>query len=266
VLATQRQQRIMDELERQGAARVSELAASLNVSEMTVRRDLEMLASDGRITKVHGGATLPASRATDEPGFEAKSSRHRREKDAIADAAAELVQPGMAVALTAGTTTWAMAARLGAVESLTVVTNSINVSDVLRRQGRHDQTIVLVGGVRTPSDALVGPIALASLRTLHVDIAFMGVHGMSADAGYTTPNLLEAETNKAFVDAAARVVVVADHSKWGVTGLCTIAPLARAAALVSDAGLPACARTAFEEAGVELMLAHPDRASSRHAI
>jgi len=169
----------------------------------------------------------------------------------------------MAIALTAGTTTWAMAARLGGVESLTVVTNSINVSDVLRRQGRPDQTIVLVGGVRTPSDALVGPIALASLRTLHVDITFMGVHGMSAEAGYTTPNLLEAETNKAFVDAAARVIVVADHSKWGVTGLCTIAPLARASTLVSDAGLPAGARDAFGEIGVELVLADPETASSR---
>ena len=245
----------MDELERRGAARVSELAAKLDVSEMTVRRDLEALAQDGSVVKVHGGATLPVARATDEPGFEAKSGRQRDEKEAIADAAAALVQPGMAIALTAGTTTWAMAARLGGVESLTVVTNSINVSDVLRREGRLDQTIVLVGGVRTPSDALVGPIALASLRTLHVDMTFMGVHGMAADAGYTTPNLLEAETNKAFVEAASRLVVVADHSKWGVKGLCSIAPLARAAVVVSDAALPASARSALGELGVEVVAA-----------
>lgn len=257
MLAHQRQQQIMDELEQRGAARVSQLATSLEVSEMTVRRDLEALAADGKLVKVHGGATLPAARATDEPGFEAKSSRQRREKEAIADAAVRLVQPGMAIALTAGTTTWAMAARLGGVESLTVVTNSINVSDVLRREGRPDQTIVLVGGVRTPSDALVGPIALASLRTLHVDLTFMGVHGMSAEAGYTTPNLLEADTNQAFVDAAARLVVLADHSKWGVTGLCTIAPLARAAVVVSDVGLPGAAREAFADHDVDVVVADP---------
>ncbi len=266
MLAKQRQRRILAELERLGAARVSDLAATLAVSEMTVRRDMEALAREGTLTKVHGGATLPTGKATDEPGFEAKSSRQRREKDAIAAAAAAMVLPGSAIALTAGTTTYAMAAHLGAIESLTVVTNSINVSAALRRHGRADLTIVLVGGVRTPSDALVGHIAVNALRSLHVDITFMGVHGMSAEAGFTTPNLLEAETNKAFVDAAARVVVPADHSKWGVTGLCTIASLDRADVVISDAALPTSAHSAFADHNVELVVATAPKASASRRV
>ncbi len=78
--------------------------------------------------------------------------------------------------------------------ALTVVTNSIPVADVFHRAGRPDQTVVLTGGMRTPSDALVGPVAVAAIRSLHVDMLFLGVHGMSDRAGFTTPNLMEAET------------------------------------------------------------------------
>ena len=106
---------------------------------------------------------------------------------------------------------------------LTVVTNSIQVANVLHRESRPDLTVVLTGGVRTPSDALVGPIALTAIRSLHLDVLFLGVHGVSADAGFTTPNLLEAETDRALVAASERIVVVADHTKWGVRGLSQIA-------------------------------------------
>ena len=135
------------------------------------------------------------------------------------------------------------------------MTNSIQVANVLHREGRTDLTVVLTGGVRTPSDALVGPVAVTTIRSLHVDLLFMGVHGMSLEAGYTTPNLLEAETNQALVQASRRLVVVADHTKWGVRGLSRIAGLADADTIVSDAGLPPEARAAIEEQGVQLVLA-----------
>ena len=83
--------------------------------------------------------------------------------------------------------------------------------------------MILIGGERTPSDALVGPIATAALKQLHLDLLFLGVHGMDADAGFTTPNLLEAETDRAFVAASRKVVVLADHTKWGTQGISTIA-------------------------------------------
>ena len=247
MLATQRQTLILEEIRRRGAARVGELTELLAVSDMTVRRDLDVLAAAGLIDKVHGGATARGRLSSEEPGFEAKSHHQLGEKDAIAQAASELIEPGQAIGLTAGTTTWRLAHHLGAIPDLTVVTNSIQVANVLHREQRPDLTVVLTGGVRTPSDALVGPVAVTTLRALHVDLLFMGVHGMTLDAGFTTPNLLEAETNAAFIATATRFVVVADHTKWSVRGLSRIAKLGQAHVLVSDTDLPGEARTVLAE-------------------
>jgi DeoR/GlpR family transcriptional regulator of sugar metabolism len=185
---------------------------------------------------MHGGAAAVAGSALFEPGFGAKSRLMRREKEAIAEAAAALVEPGTAVGLSAGTTTYALARRLADVPDLTVVTNSVPVAEVLHARGRPDQTVILSGGVRTPSDALVGPLAVAAIRSLHVDMVFMGVHGMYP-RGFTTPNILEAETNRALIDAGRRLIVMADHSKWGVIGISAIARLDEADTLISDDGL-----------------------------
>jgi DeoR/GlpR family transcriptional regulator of sugar metabolism len=246
-LARQRHEVIVAEVRRRGAVRVSELATLLGVSDMTVRRDLEVLDDAGLVDKVHGGATLRDERTSDEPGFEAKSLRNTREKHAIALAAASLVRPGQAIGITAGTTTWQMAYHIVDIANLTVVTNSVRVADVLHQSRRDDRTVVLTGGVRTPSDALVGPVSVGALRSLHLDSVFMGVHGMSERAGFTTPNLMEAETNRAFVEATEHLVVLADHTKWGVTGLSSMAPLHRAAVLITDGGLPAPANAMLEE-------------------
>ncbi len=237
MFARQRQDLILALILRTGAARVSDLTVALGVSDMTVRRDLEVLVRQGLVDKVHGGATAPGSRSTDEPGFEVKSNRQVPEKADIARAAAVLVTPGSAVGLTAGTTTYAVAAALVTIPDLTVVTNSPRIADALDRHRRTNLTVVLTGGVRTPSDALVGPIAVSTLSSLHIDLLFMGVHGMDERGGFTTPNLLEAETNRAFIEAARRLVVVADHTKWGLQGLCTTVALDRADIVISDPGL-----------------------------
>ena len=254
MLAGERQLLILEQVRLRGAVRVAELTELLDVSDMTVRRDLDVLAASGLVDKVHGGATVPGRLSADEPGFEVKSHRQLDEKEAIAQAAADLVEPGQAVGLTAGTTTWRLAHHLRGIPDLTVVTNSIQAANVLHRERRPDLTVILTGGVRTPSDALVGPVAVTTLRALHVDVLFMGVHGMTADAGFTTPNLLEAETDQAFVVSAERVVVTADHTKWGVRGLSRIVRLDEVHALVSDGGLPADARTILEEHVRELLV------------
>src|SRR5207247_11354415 len=108
-------------------------------------------------------------------------------KDAIARKASTFVEPGQAVALTAGTTNWRLVHHLLHVLDLTIVTNSIQVANVFHRDGRADRTVVLTGRVRTPSYALGGPLSVATLRSLHVDLLFMGVHGMAVDARFTPP-------------------------------------------------------------------------------
>jgi DeoR/GlpR family transcriptional regulator of sugar metabolism len=254
VLAVQRHRLIVEELRRQGAVRVRELTELLDVSEMTIRRDLDALASAGVLEKVHGGATRRGL-ATDEPGFEAKSEQQLREKEAIARQAAKLVEPGQSIGLTAGTTTWRLAHHLVRVPDLTVVTNSIQVANVFHREPQPGVTVILTGGVRTPSDALVGPVAVETIRSLHVDVLFIGVHGATADAGLTTPNIVESEANRALVEASSRRVVVADHTKWGIRGLSRFARLNEADVFVSDAGLDREARAAITEHVDKVILA-----------
>jgi DeoR/GlpR family transcriptional regulator of sugar metabolism len=248
LLAEQRRSLILDEVRRRGGVRVNELTRKLGVSDMTVRRDLDALARQGVLEKVHGGAVPVVEASTHEPGFEAKSGLELTAKEDIARAAAKLVAPGAAIALSGGTTTYALAQQLLDVPDLTVVTNSVRVADVFHaaqrtsgpRQGA--ATVVLTGGVRTPSDSLVGPVADQAIAALHFDLLFLGVHGISVEAGLSTPNLAEAETNRRLVQSARRVVVVADHTKWGKVGLSSFASLERVDTLVTDAGLPDEAR------------------------
>ncbi len=254
MLARQRQELILEAVRTTGGVRVSELVNRLAVSDMTVRRDIDELARRGLVSRVHGGATAAGS-SVEEPGFAAKSALHTAAKQAIAEAAAALVEPGASVALSAGTTTHAVASVLLGVPRITVVTNSLRVAEVLHAAPRADLTVVLTGGERTPSDALVGPVAVGALRRLHVDWLLMGVHGMDAEAGFTTPNLAEAETNRALLTSARQVAVVADNSKWGVVGLSTIATLDEVDVVVSDDGLDPEARQVLEQSCGRLVLA-----------
>jgi DeoR/GlpR family transcriptional regulator of sugar metabolism len=265
LLAEQRRALILDEVRRRGGVRVNELTRKLGVSDMTVRRDLDALARQGVLEKVHGGAVPVVEASTHEPGFEAKSGLELTAKEDIARAAAELVAPGSAIALSGGTTTYALAHQLVDVPDLTVVTNSVRVADVFHAAQRTSgpqqgaATVVLTGGVRTPSDSLVGPVADQAIAALHFDVLFLGVHGISVEAGLSTPNLAEAETNRRLVQSARRVVVVADHTKWGVVGLSSFAALEQVDTLVTDAGLGSEARSEIAEQLRRLVVAgEPD--------
>jgi DeoR/GlpR family transcriptional regulator of sugar metabolism len=258
LLASQRQAYILDRVRADGQVRVADLASELGVSDMTIRRDLQSLHARSLLQKVHGGATAVPDSALFEPGFPAKSVLQEQEKEAIAAAAAALVRPGTAIGISAGTTTYAFARQLTDVPDLTIVTVSVPVAEVLYRASRPDQTIILTGGVRTPSDALVGPFAVAALRTVHLDQVFLGVHGMDPHSGFTTPNVLEAETDRALVDAARRLVVLADHTKWGVIGISTIARLDQADTVVTDRGLSGEAREQLSSRVGELIVADDD--------
>ncbi|MFJ8430860.1 DeoR/GlpR family DNA-binding transcription regulator [Kitasatospora sp. NPDC094019] len=259
LLAHQRQALIAEMVRRSGAVRVAELVDHLGVSDMTVRRDLDALERSGVVKKVHGGAVAASGTAIDEPGFEAKSGLESAAKAAVAEAAATLVEPGSVVAVAAGTTTYAVAARLLHIPRLTVVTNSLPVAELIRSAGDEHGTgapsLLLTGGSPTPSAALVGPLADQAVRSLHVDLLILGAHGVSEKSGLTTPNLAEAQTNRALVASARRVAVVADHTKWGVVALSGFATLDEIDVFVTDSALNAQARAALTEAVGELVVA-----------
>jgi len=253
-LARQRQTQILERVREQGAVRVADLVRALGVSDMTIRRDLGLLQERGLIEKVHGGAAAVEGSPLFEPGFTVKSNLMQAEKTAIAAAAASLVAPGTAIAISAGTTTYALARRLTDVPDLTVLTNSVPVADVLHRDGRPDQTVILSGGVRTPSDALVGPFAVDVIRSLHVDSVFMGTHGMDLKSGFTTPTILASETNRALIEAGRRLVVLADNTKWGIVGISSFARLEDAETIITDNGLELAARHQLASAVLRLMI------------
>ncbi|MFE1808166.1 DeoR/GlpR family DNA-binding transcription regulator [Streptomyces sp. NPDC059533] len=259
-LAHQRRALILDAVRRDGAVRVADLVGRLGVSDMTIRRDLDALARSGALEKVYGGAVAAGGAGGGhEPGFDAKSGLEGAAKAAIAAAAAALVEPGSVVAISGGTTAHAVAARLLDIPRLTIVTNSLPVAELVRaadgEPGSGAPTLLLTGGAPTPSAALVGPLADLVIGSLHVDLLFLGAHGVAEEAGLTTPNLMEAQTNRALVASARRVAVVADHSKWGVVGLSGFAALDRADWFVTDAAMPAPARAVLADAVGELLIA-----------
>jgi DeoR/GlpR family transcriptional regulator of sugar metabolism len=261
MLAAERHRAILRELDAGGAVRVADLAARLSVSEMTVRRDLDVLDAQHLLRKVHGGAVAQHNR-DEEPWSSVKATQQLAEKAAIADVAATTVEDGMTIALSAGTTTTALARRLRHRPTITVVTNSVSVFDVLTTpaaDGAATPLVYLSGGVRTPSDALVGPIADAALATFRVDATYLGVHGFDTNVGLTSPNIAEAQTNRTMIDIAARLVVVADHTKFRGVGTNVFARLDQVDTLVVDDGLAAEDRLAIAAVVDDILIAEVDR-------
>ncbi len=254
MFAEERHRLILDEVNRRGRVSVADLVGRLGVSDMTIRRDLETLAARKLLQKVHGGA-VPLPKTAAEPHFTQKQRLNRTEKKAIAREALPFVEEGHTIAFSAGTTTWQVASSLQPRgEELTFITNSTNIALTLQENG-WEQIVLSGGSFRTPSDALVGPFAERTLKTLNADILFLGVHGVHPDAGLTTPNIAEAETDRCLVEAAQKVVVVADHTKVGIVALAKIAPLSRVDVFVTDEKAPQDLLREIELAGVRVIVA-----------
>lgn len=247
MLAAQRKATILREVSSHGAIRIAELADTLGVSEVTIRRDIDQLVEQGLVDKVHGGVTSLGFSTTTEPTFDKTSQLQTNAKAAIARAARELIQPGQAIALMGGSTVYALAQAIGDIPNLTVVTNSVPVSDLFARDPRPGWTIVLAGGERTPTDSLVGAVSVQVMREFNFDMAFMGTHGMDIDGGFSSPNMLEGETNREVMNNASEVIILADHTKWGVRGFSSFGTLSAADAIVTDGDTPASALDILRE-------------------
>lgn len=239
MLLSERRASLLAILRARGAARVEDLASELRVSGMTVRRDIDALVGEGLAERVRGGVVIAEGQARPTP-LDAALHKKRLEKERIAELAATMVEPGMAVGLSAGSTTWYLAKLLLQIPDITIVTNALAVEDLFATAAQGaapGANVVLTGGVRTPARALVGPVAVRSLSYLNCDLGFLSVHGIHPEAGLTTPNILEAETSRALAAAAQRTVVVADHTKWQAVSLTTIIGLEDVDVLVMDDGL-----------------------------
>lgn len=244
---------IVDRARREVRVEVAELAADLDVTPETIRRDLTALERHGLLRRVHGGA-IAVERYGFEPNLDSRSALHRAEKRQIAQAALALVPESGVVLLDAGTTTGELAEILHHREELTVVTGSLTIAAVLAR--RTDLDLHVLGGhVRTRTMAAVGPWADRALASVHIDVAFIGTNGLSVARGLTTPDATEAATKRAMIEATARTVVVCDHSKIGTNHFHRFGPLSAVDTIVTDSGLDHETASELGAQGPEVVLA-----------
>ncbi len=252
MLNEERRRLILVILNRDGRVLVGDLAKQFRTSQVTIRKDLDILQAQGRVHRTHGGALPAQDGALDDPTLREKEKLHRKEKLRIADAAVRMVRKGQVVILDSGTTTTAIARALREFENLTIITNAVNIAAEL--SGSPVEVILTGGTLRKNSFSLVGPIAEETLRRLNADILFLGVDGFDVQYGLSTPNLLEAKVNRAMMEVARVVVAVCDSSKFGRRSLSSIAPLSAVHHLITDRGIPKPELAALNKAGIQVTL------------
>lgn len=242
---------ILDELSAGGAVDVGALSERLGASPATIRRDLVLLDAQRLLTRTHGGAV--AHGVAYELPLRYKAGRHQEAKRRIAAEAASRVSEGMAIGLTGGTTTTEVARAVVEVDRLTVVTNALNIAGELAIR-RNLKLVVTGGWARSESYELVGPLAEATLAGLNLDLAFLGVDGISAPGGLTTHHEAEAHTNRTLLERSRTAIVVADGSKAGRVAFAEIAPLELVGELITDGSADGAALAAIRDAGVAVTI------------
>jgi DeoR family transcriptional regulator of aga operon len=252
MLNEERRRAVLDMVNREGRVLVKDLAQRFATSQVTIRKDLEVLHSQGAIYRTHGGALPVRTGALLDPSLREKEKLHRKEKLRIGAAAARLVQEGQSVVLDSGTTTTMIARELREFRNLTVITNAVNIAAELA--GTAVQVILTGGILRENSFSLVGPLAEETLRRLSADVLFLGVDGFDVHFGLTTPNLLEAKVNRVMTEIARRTIVVCDSSKFGRRSLSLIAAPSKVHHTITDSRIPKSDLRALEEAGIEVTL------------
>lgn len=234
-----------------GQVEIGALAEEFAVSEMTIRRDLEMLEELGVARRVRGGAISTVSRSY-EPPLAMRSQEARVAKDEIARAAAGFVDFGETAILDVGSTTLALARRLRERGGLTIVTPSVNAATELANEPT--TRVILTGGIVRPGElSLVGDLAERTFAQFNCDVLFLGVGGVHPEKGLTEYNLDDTRVKRAAIGAASRCVVLADRSKLDRVCLASVAALHEVDVLITDAEPDHCVLDAVREAGVEVV-------------
>lgn len=236
MLTQERHQLILELLDEKKTVTVSQLTLALGASEATVRRDLNALHAQGRLHKVHGGATaLTGAITAGEPDMPTKSGLHMAEKDAIGAYAASLIGDEDFVYIDAGTTTQRLAQHLKPSRA-SFVTNGIDHAKLLVRKGL--KTYLLGGALKATTEAVTGAAALEQLRQYNFSKCFLGANGVDLKCGYTTPDPEEAVLKTEAVARSYLSFVLADSSKFSLVSPVGFAPLNRAC-ILTEAEPPA---------------------------
>lgn len=249
----ERQAQILEWLSRQQRITIGDICRVWNVSEATARRDLEALASAGKIRRVRGGA-IALPQAPPELPLLQRQGEQAEEKMRIGRAAAALVQDGETVFLGSGTTVLEVARELRRRRNLTVITNSLPVVNTL--VGQDGITLICLGGMLRASElSFIGHITEQDLAEVRADKVFMGTRAISLEAGLTNDYLPETMTDRAILRIGREVVIVADHTKFGRVAMAFLAPLSSIHTIVTDRGVAPEFVQALEAQGIRVILA-----------
>ena len=232
----QRRERILTLLKEQGELDVATLVRRLEASEATIRRDLTTLEEEGVLIRTFGGARLNDQPSLVMQTFNERRERMRHEKDMIARKAAELVKPGMVIALDSGTTVWRIAAYLKDKAPLTILTNALAPIEELGKI--KEITIHCIGGrFRLENLDFIDPSPSRLIDDFRSDIAFIGADSIFPGKGCYARDEISAAIARALARTAEKRVVAADHAKFNAQGFCLVLPGAEMSVLITDQGL-----------------------------
>jgi len=233
VLGEERRQYILNLINKTGSIKAIDIAKMLEVSELTIRRDLDKLAKNELLKRTHGGAINILS-VGHEMKFDVQKEKYIDEKKRIALAASSLIEEGDVILIEAGTTGYQTALNITNRAKLTIITNSCDIA-VLLGKTNPDYKIIVSGGIlNADTHALVGPIADFALKTTFVDKAFIGISGIDLEKGITVADPIEAQTKKNIIACAKQVIALADHSKIGHIAMNYVAPVHMINTFITD--------------------------------
>ncbi len=251
--AEKRQKFIIEQIEQRGSVNVIDLATSLNVSDMTIRRDLNELEKVGIIRRIHGGAVSARGRSY-EPPLSLRSMENRPVKQLLGKYASEMVVEGDSIALDIGSTIYEVAASLRDTHNITIITPSIPIANLFF--DRSDVRLILPGGIVRPGEnSMVGEFARRNLELLFVDRLFLGVAAIDSQAGLTEYNMDDAAVKQTLIRNAKEVILVADSSKFEKIAFASVAPFGALHHLITN-----------EEPPQELLAALKNCAVSVHVV
>ena len=231
---------------------IASIVRQSGVTDETIRRDLLQLALSGAVRRSRGGAV--AISPLDESNTDLRLREHAAEKIAIGTRAADLVEDGSRIILDSGTTTLCLARALRQKRNLTVVTTA--VTHAVELMGIAGATVVMTGGVIRPATyGASGQLAVATIREVHVEQVFLAIHSVSVKGGLTYPSFEEVEVKRAMIGAARRVILLADHSKFGREAFVKVAPMLAVHTIVTTPGIDPAEADAIRELGIELIVA-----------